>query len=58
MEIRSWRIVYPLAQANGASPGATQDPLLRDKVHGQEILEVRKALSFAGFTHIRPRKIS
>lgn len=32
--------------------------MLRDKVHGQEILEVRKALAFAGFTHKSPRVIS
>ena len=31
---------------------------MRDKVHGEEILEVRKALAFAGFTHKRPRVIS
>ncbi|KAI0699252.1 kinase-like protein [Cytidiella melzeri] len=48
----------PLAPANGAPADATRDPLLRDKVHGQEILEVRKALAFAGFTHKSPRAIS
>lgn len=48
----------PLAPANGAAADATRDPLLRDKVHGQEILEVRKALAFAGFTHKSPRVIS
>lgn len=32
--------------------------MLRDKVHGNEILEVRKALAFAGFTHKSPRAIS
>lgn len=48
----------PLAPANGAPADATKDPLLRDKVHGQEILEVRKALAFAGFTHKSPRVIS
>jgi len=48
----------PLAPANGAPPDATRDPLLRDKVHGQEILDVRKALAFAGFTHKSPRAIS
>ncbi|OBZ68200.1 Serine/threonine-protein kinase CBK1 [Grifola frondosa] len=45
----------PLAPANGAAPDATRDPMLRDKVHGKEILEVRKALAFAGFTHKSPR---
>jgi hypothetical protein len=50
--------VQPLAPANGAPPDATRDPLLRDKVHGQEILDVRKALAFAGFTHKSPRAIS
>ncbi|KAH9083902.1 kinase-like protein [Lactarius deliciosus] len=48
----------PLAPANGAPADATRDPLLRDKVHGQEILDVRKALAFAGFTHKSPRAIS
>ncbi|KZT26729.1 kinase-like protein [Neolentinus lepideus HHB14362 ss-1] len=48
----------PLAPANGAPADATRDPLLRDKVHGQEILEVRKALAFAGFTHKSPRPIT
>jgi protein-serine/threonine kinase len=32
--------------------------MLRDKVHGEEILNVRKALAFAGFTHKSPRAIS
>jgi len=48
----------PLAPANGAPIDATKDPLLRDKVHGAEILNVRKALAFAGFTHKSPRVIS
>ncbi|THU95397.1 kinase-like protein [Dendrothele bispora CBS 962.96] len=48
----------PLAPANGAPPDATRDPMLRDKVHGQELLEVRKALAFAGFTHKSPRAIT
>ncbi|KAN0130832.1 kinase-like protein [Lactarius tabidus] len=48
----------PLAPANGAPPDATRDPLLRDKVHGQEILDVRKALAFAGFTYKSPLAIS
>ncbi|KAF8577309.1 kinase-like protein [Ramaria rubella] len=48
----------PLAPANGAPADATRDPMLRDKVHGADILEVRKALAFAGFTHKSPRAIS
>ncbi|KAG9088617.1 hypothetical protein FRC06_001947 [Ceratobasidium sp. 370] len=48
----------PLAPANGAPPDATRDPMLRDKVHGAHVLETRKALAFAGFTHKSPRKIS
>ncbi|KAG2150515.1 kinase-like domain-containing protein [Suillus clintonianus] len=48
----------PLAPANGAPADATKDPLLRDRVHGEEILNVRKALAFAGFTHRSPRAIS
>ncbi|KAF8894073.1 kinase-like protein [Infundibulicybe gibba] len=48
----------PLAPANGAPADATRDPLLRDKVHGAAIMDVRKALAFAGFTHKSPRAIS
>jgi protein-serine/threonine kinase len=48
----------PLAPANGAHADATRDPMLRDKVHGAEIMDVRKALAFAGFTHKSPRVIS
>ncbi|KAH7108074.1 kinase-like protein [Auriculariales sp. MPI-PUGE-AT-0066] len=48
----------PLAPANGAPADATRDPLLKDKVHGPQIMEVRKALAFAGFTHKSPRVIS
>ncbi|EAU91501.2 AGC/NDR protein kinase [Coprinopsis cinerea okayama7 len=47
----------PLAPANGAPPDATRDPMLKDKVHGEDILNVRKALAFAGFTHKSPRAI-
>lgn len=32
--------------------------MLRDKIHGQEILDVRKALAFAGFTHKSPRAVT
>ena len=46
-----------MAPANGAPADATRDPLLRDKVHGEEILKVRKALAFAGFTHKSPRLV-
>lgn len=48
----------PLAPANGAPADATKDPMLKDKIHGAEILEVRKALAFAGFTHKSPRPIT
>ena len=51
------RLFQPLAPANGASPDATKDPLLKHKIHGAEILDVRKALAFAGFTHKSPRTI-
>jgi len=47
----------PLAPANGAAPDATRDPVLKDKVHGDHIMDVRKALAFAGFTHRSPRKM-
>ncbi|KAF9010492.1 kinase-like domain-containing protein [Cyathus striatus] len=46
----------PLAPANGAAADSTRDPLLRSK-HGAEIMDVRKALAFAGFTHKSPRSI-
>lgn len=49
--------LQPLAPANGAAPDATRDPLLKDKVHGDHILNVRKALAFQGFTHRSPRKM-
>ncbi|KAI9572151.1 kinase-like domain-containing protein [Boletus coccyginus] len=48
----------PLAPANGVPANATKDPLLRNEVHGEEILNVRKALAFAGFTHKSPRAIN
>ena len=47
----------PLAPANEAFPDATRDPLLRHKIHGTEIMDVRKALAFAGFTHKSPRAV-
>ena len=46
-----------MAPANGAPADATRDPLLRSKTHGEEILNVRKALAFAGFTHKSPRVV-
>lgn len=55
--LRLFFVWQPLAPANGAPADATRDPLLRDKVHGAHILEVRKALAFAGFTHKSPRAI-
>jgi len=48
----------PLAPANGAPANATRDPMLLDQVHGEQILNVRKALAFAGFTHKSPRAVS
>jgi len=47
----------PLAPANGAPPDATRDPILKDKVHGEHILSIRKDLAFAGFTHRAPRRL-
>lgn len=32
--------------------------MLLDKTHGQQILDVRKAYAFAGFTHKSPRVVS
>jgi protein-serine/threonine kinase len=51
-------LLQPLAPANGAPADATRDPLLRDKVHGKTVLEVRKAYAFAGFTHKAPRAVT
>ncbi|KAH0827531.1 hypothetical protein J3R83DRAFT_4250 [Lanmaoa asiatica] len=51
-------IRLPLAPANGVPANATKDPLLRHELHGEEILNVRKALAFAGFTHKSPRAIN
>ena len=50
-------LFQPLAPANGAPADATRDPMLRHKVHGAEIMDVRKALAFAGFTHKSPRAV-
>jgi hypothetical protein len=58
MPLRLIFFFKPLAPANGAPADATRDPMLRDKTHGAEILDVRKALAFAGFTHKSPRAIS
>lgn len=54
----SWlrSVLQPLAPANGAAPDATRDPILKDKVHGDRILNMRKDLAFAGFTHRSPRR--
>lgn len=54
---KNLNLFQPLAPANGAPPDATRDPLLRDKVYGAEILDVRKAFAFAGFTHKSPRTV-
>ena len=51
-------LLQPLAPANGAPADATKDPMLLDKVHGAEILSVRKKLAFAGFTHKSPRAVT
>lgn len=32
--------------------------MLLDEVHGEQVLNVRKALAFAGFTHKSPRVVS
>ena len=51
-------MIFPVPlTANGAPADVTKDPLLRDKVHGLEITNVRKALAFAGYTHKSPRAI-
>lgn len=43
------------AAAPDAQPGqaeATKDPMLRDKIHGKHLLEVRKQLAFQGYTFV------
>ncbi|KAJ7793082.1 hypothetical protein B0H14DRAFT_2246452, partial [Mycena olivaceomarginata] len=49
--------LQPLTPVNGAPADATRDPLLHHEVHGAEIMDVRKALVFAGFMHKSPRVI-
>ncbi|WWC92044.1 uncharacterized protein L201_006998 [Kwoniella dendrophila CBS 6074] len=44
----------PLAPANGAAGNVTKDPLLRDKKHGEHLLEIRKSLAFKGWTFKSP----
>ncbi|WVF68109.1 hypothetical protein IAT40_002872 [Kwoniella sp. CBS 6097] len=44
----------PLAPANGAAGDATKDPLLRNKMHGAHLLEIRKDLAFKGWTFKSP----
>ncbi|WVR08425.1 hypothetical protein IAU60_005480 [Kwoniella sp. DSM 27419] len=44
----------PLAPANGLAVDATKDPLLRDKTHGEHLLEIRKSLAFKGWTFKSP----
>ncbi|KAJ7281261.1 hypothetical protein C8J57DRAFT_1711052 [Mycena rebaudengoi] len=48
----------PTVLANGAPRGCYARPLLRHELHGAEIIDVRKALTFAGFTYKSPRVIS
>ncbi|KAK4684758.1 hypothetical protein P7C73_g5406, partial [Tremellales sp. Uapishka_1] len=47
----------PLAAANGANANATKDPLLGNKTHGANLLEIRKGLAFAGWTFKAPAKV-
>lgn len=56
-KLTSGPMFQPLVPANGASPDATRDPLLGHEIHGAEIMDVRKALAFAGFTHKSPRAV-
>jgi len=50
--------LQPLAPANGAPADATRDPMLLDERHGAKIMNSRKALAFAGFTHKSPRAVT
>lgn len=44
----------PLAPPGGGAADATKDPLLRDKTHGANLLEIRKNLAFKGWTFKSP----
>ncbi|KAJ7793069.1 hypothetical protein B0H14DRAFT_2928349 [Mycena olivaceomarginata] len=50
-------LAEPLTPVNGAPVDATRDPLLHHKIHGAEIMDVRRALAFVGFMHKSPRVI-
>lgn len=41
---------------NANQPDLTRDPLLGDRTHGAEILEVRKQHAFVGYTFKGPRR--
>lgn len=47
-----------LPPANGGPPDATKDPLLKDILMGDKILDSRKQYAFVGFTHKSPRAIT
>ncbi|KAH8915418.1 kinase-like protein [Atractiella rhizophila] len=46
----------PDANPNADPRDQTKDPMLKDRTHGQHLLEVRKQLAFQGFTFKRPKK--
>ncbi|KAK0534569.1 hypothetical protein OC834_001825 [Tilletia horrida] len=50
----------PGAGEPGANPNADQprDPMLRDKQHGKNLLEMRKQLAFVGYTFKAPRDVN
>jgi hypothetical protein len=45
----------PEPQAGQAD--ATKDPMLRDKVHGKHLLDVRKQLAFQGYTFVSVQRL-
>jgi len=47
-----------LPAANGGPPDATKDPLLKDILVGDKIMDSRKQYAFVGFTHKSPRAIT
>ncbi|CAD6977800.1 unnamed protein product [Tilletia controversa] len=59
-DIEAEPLPAPGAGEPGANPNADQprDPMLRDKEHGKNLLEMRKQLAFVGYTFKAPRDVN
>jgi len=59
-DIEAEPLPAPGAGEAGANPAADQprDPMLRDKQHGNNLLEMRKQLAFVGYTFKAPRDVN